>query len=250
MKALVFAAGIGSRLKPFTDKHPKALVDVDGKPMLARVIEKIVRAGITDIIVNVHHFADQIIDFLSYNDFGADITISDERDLLLDTGGGLRKALDFLDNDPVFIHNADILSDFNIEDMISRHKEGKRFVTLLTADRATNRKFVFDRHTKLLKGWINTASVDVRPANTVILPDDRLMAFNGVHVLDPVIYPVLKAYRPANVPFSITDFYIDICSKWSIGCFEMPDGTHWFDVGKPETLEKARAYMNSSHHND
>ncbi len=100
MKALVFAAGVGSRLKPFTDSHPKALVEVGGRPMLALVIEKIVRAGIRDIIVNVHHFADQIIDFLRDNDFGAKITISDERDRLLETGGGLLKALEYIGNSP------------------------------------------------------------------------------------------------------------------------------------------------------
>lgn len=124
MKAIIFAAGLGTRLKPFTLEHPKALVEVQGKPMLQRVIERLRVAGISEIVVNVHHFARQIIDFITVNDgFGCDISISNETDMLLDTGGGIAKAAPLLDGDEPFIaYNADILSDFNIRDMIDAHR--------------------------------------------------------------------------------------------------------------------------------
>ena len=251
MKALVFAAGVGSRLKPFTDSHPKALVEVGGRPMLALVIEKIVRAGIRDIIVNVHHFADQIIDFLRDNDFGAKITISDERDRLLETGGGLLKALEYIGNSPVLIHNADILTDFALKDLFAVHSAGKGFVTLLTADRATSRKFVFDGVSGSLSGWTNLDKGIVRPATLRINPDHVLRAFDGVHVLDPDIYPELRKSRKPGEPFSITDFYIDICDRYVINRFDLPKGACWFDVGKPETLARACDYMTKpSSHND
>jgi len=248
MKALVFAAGVGSRLKPFTDYHPKAMVEVGGKPMLALVIEKIVKAGITDIIVNVHHFADQIIDFLDKQDFGATITISDERDCLLETGGGLCKALEHIGHNPVLIHNADILTDFPLADMIDAHYASNAPVTLLTADRPTSRKFVFDGTVCSLKGWSNLDKEIVKPSTLHINDSDMLRAFNGVHILSPEIYQKLKEYRPNGQPFSITDFYIDICNEYVIKPFDLPGGACWFDIGKPETLEKARQHMKSSRH--
>lgn len=245
MKALVFAAGVGSRLKPFTEHHPKALVPVGGKPMLARVIEKIVAAGIREIIVNVHHFADQIIDFVNSNDFGADILISDERDKLLETGGGLVKALEYVGDSPLLIHNADIFTDFSIPAMIACHQHGKQFATLLTADRTTSRKFVF-RHDGSLKGWTNIDKGLLKPSDLKIVTTDRLRAFDGVHVVSPELYPYIKAYRPRGEAFSITDFYIDMAEKFIISSYDLPAGSCWFDVGKPETLEKACVFLNHS----
>lgn len=245
MKALVFAAGVGSRLKPFTEHHPKALVPVGGKPMLARVIEKIVAAGIREIIVNVHHFADQIIDFVNSNDFGADILISDERDKLLETGGGLVKALEYVGDSPLLIHNADIFTDLSIPAMIACHNHGKQFATLLTADRTTSRKFVF-RHDGSLKGWTNIDKGLLKPSDLKIVATDKLRAFDGVHVVSPELYPYIQAYRPRGEAFSITDFYIDMAEKFFISSYDLPAGCCWFDVGKPETLEKACEFLNHS----
>lgn len=242
MKALIFAAGIGSRLKPWTDSHPKALVEVGGKPMLGRVIEKMINAGIRDIIVNVHHFADQIIDFLHASKFDADITVSDETSLLLETGGGLRKVVEQLGQEPVVIHNADILSDFDLSDMIKSHIESRADITLLTARRKTSRYFVFDE-TGRLCGWTNVVSGDVRPAGFVLTPPYQLKAFDGVHILSPNVYPLIKEFKEPQIPFSIVDFYLRYCRDVDIKSYNLPDGAFWFDIGKPETLEKARLYF-------
>ncbi len=249
MKALVFAAGLGSRLKPFTDSHPKALVEVGGKPMLAHVIEKIVKAGIPEIIVNVHHFADQIIEFLSCNDFGAKIAVSDERDKLLETGGGLVKALDLIGHSPVLIHNADILSDFDLKEMLATHQADNAAATLLTDNRPTSRKLVFSDAGNLC-GWTNLDKKTVKPKKLEISESHILRAFGGVHVLSPEIYDALRNYRPFGEPFSITDFYIDSCSRFPIRSFDLPHEACWFDVGKPETLEKARLFMNQPSNHD
>lgn len=239
MRALIFAAGIGSRLKPWTDFHPKALVDIGGKPMLERVIEKIINAGIKDIIINVHHFADQIRNFVNEHNFEARITFSDETNLLLETGGGLRKALDLIGDDAVLVHNADILSDFNIVSMIEEHKSSGADITLLTQDRKTSRYFVFGEE-GLLKGWTNITSGQVRPESLTITSYDTLKAFNGVHIINPSAYPLLKEYKPQDEPFSIVDFYIEYCSILQIHSYNLPENKSWFDIGKPETLEKAR----------
>ena len=145
MKALVFAAGLGTRLRPLTDHKPKALVELCGVTMLERVITNIKNCGITDVVVNVHHFGDQIIDFLKNKDnFGINITISDERDLLLDTGGGILKARHLLEGDEAFlVHNADILTDLNLAEMIAYHKANGADVTLLAKQRSTQRYLVF-----------------------------------------------------------------------------------------------------------
>ena len=242
MFALIFAAGVGSRLKPWTDSHPKALVDVDGKPMLQHVIEKIVAAGITDIIINVHHFADQIKDFLRANDFGANIRISDESGLLLETGGGLRKVVDILGAEPVLVHNADIMTDFNLHEMIEFHESAHADVTLLTASRETSRYFVFDKKGRL-RGWTNVSTGQVRPEGFNILPDYRLFAFDGVHIVNPEACSLLKKFKGPEKPFSIVDFYIKFCSQLKIRSFELPKGARWFDVGKPATLEAARKFF-------
>ena len=247
MKALIFAAGIGSRLKPWTDRHPKALVEVGGSPMLGSVINKLIDAGINDIIINVHHFADQIRAYVSQSHFKANITFSDETDLLLETGGGLRKVVDRLNGEPVLVHNADIFTDFSIQEMISAHKSARVDVTLLTADRKTSRYFVFDKN-EMLRGWTNVSTGQLRPDGFVIEPDYTLRAFNGVHIIEPSGYELLNDFRPAGVPFSIVDFYIACCDRLAVRSFNLPDGSAWFDIGKPETLEKAREYANNKNH--
>lgn len=241
MKAMIFAAGVGSRLKPWTDRHPKALVPIAGIPMLQRVIEKIVAADIHDIVVNVHHFADQIRQFLKDNDFGAKITISDETSRLLETGGGLKKALPLFENEPVVVYNADILSDFPLEDMIKAHFAGDSDITLLTAHRETSRFLLVDN--QRMMGWTNTSTGLIRPEKLILDSRLSLEAFNGVHIINPNVYSHLAAYKPEDTPFSIIDFYIDFCNKLKISTFHLPARAFWFDIGKPQTLETAQKFI-------
>ncbi len=246
MKALIFAAGIGSRLKPWTNEHPKALVEVGCKPMLQRVIENIIAAGITDIIVNVHHFGEQIIDFLQERKFNADISVSDERSLLLDTGGGLRKVVSMLDNEPLLIHNADILTDYCLKNLIAAHQRNMNDATLLVASRDSSRLLVFDAGMGL-KGWTNIATGAVKPEGLSVRSDFMMMSFNGIHIINPSLYNRIMDYRPAEVPFSIIDFYLDYAATAKIGGEPIPESCHWFDIGKPATLEEAKSYMASLH---
>ena len=239
MKALIFAAGVGSRLKPWTNNHPKALVDVAGKPMLQRVIENIISAGIDDIIINVHHFGEQIIEFIANNHFEADIRISDERKQLLDTGGGLRKVIPWLNDESVLIHNADILTDYNLKNLVKSHISSSNDATLLVAPRQSSRRLVFSKN-MLMKGWTNLDTGEVKPAGLKSSSDDRLLSFNGIHIFSSSLYKQLLDYQPAETPFSIIDFYVSKASLELIGGELLPEGCRWFDVGKPKTLEEAR----------
>lgn len=258
MKALIFAAGLGTRLKPWSDCHPKALVPVCGKPMLGRVIEKLKSYGISEIVINVHHFADQIADYLhNKNNFGIDIKLSDETRLLLDTGGGLLRAHRLLgDSAPVLIHNADILTDFDINDM--RRHSGGVMATLLVKDRSTSRYLAFDNH-RLMRGWTNLATGDIRPAGAD-LSDCMLRAFGGVHIVAPQIFAALVQYNESLLSlkpdrdtldgvckFSITDFYIDNCHRYDITAYEPRGDYQWIDIGRTESLEQAnRLYCRQS----
>ena len=238
MKALIFAAGVGSRLKPWTDSHPKALVEVGGKPMLQHVLENIISAGINDIIINIHHFGEQIVDFVHSHEFNARITFSDERSRLLETGGGLRKVIPLLRDESVLIHNADILTSLNLNSIIYDQLKKVSDATLLVSKRNNSRRLVFDAALRM-KGWTNVETGQVKPAGIQLAPSDKLASFDGIHVVSPELYPLIESYRPADTPFSITDFYIDNCAKADIRAFELPSDVKWFDVGKPETLSLA-----------
>ena len=159
MNALIFAAGLGTRLKPLTDTMPKAMVPVNGKPLLQILIEKLKTIGVTKVVINVHHFAQQIIDFVNANDsFGIDIRFSDETDMLLETGGGLKKASQlFDDKSPVLVHNVDILSN---ADLSALYEEAKH-TTLLVSERQTQRYLLFDDNNRLV-GWTNIATGEVK----------------------------------------------------------------------------------------
>lgn len=242
---MIFAAGIGSRLKPFTLSHPKALVPIDGIPMLQRVIMNLHRNfGVNHFVVNVHHFATQVIDFLHSEPFnGIDIKISDESDMLLDTGGGLRKALPLFDHQkPLLVHNADILCNVNIGRMLLQHLEGNSHVTLLATPRKTQRYLAFDKGSMLMKGWTNIATGQVKP-ETLDTETSTLLAFNGIHVLSPKFLEALKVC-PEGKPFSLTDFYIKNCDIFKIRPYTpVQHNFMWFDVGKPETLERAENWV-------
>ncbi len=241
MKAMIFAAGYGKRLAPLTDSIPKPLIDVGGHTMLARVIDKIKAVGIDSIVVNVHHLAGKIRHYLDENDnFGLDIKISDESQRLLDTGGGLVKATPMLDNDSVLLYNADILSDFPLDGMITAHNSSHADVTLLAATRDTSRYLLFEDGK--MKGWTNTATGEVRSPYSDVAACHTL-AFGGVHILSPDAIDSLKDYAQLRGDvFSITDFYIQRCDSLDIRAHTPAKTFTWFDIGKPSTLEMARRH--------
>lgn len=241
MKALIFAAGLGTRLGTITQTMPKALVEVGGEPMLKRVILKLKDSDIRQIVVNVHHYADKIIDYLKSNDnFGLDISVSDERDALLDTGGGLLKAKGLLGTDSqILLHNADILTDFNLKEMIAHHQSSQADVTLLVADRLTSRYLLFDNSMQM-KGWTDIRSGEIRsPWNSEEIAGCQNLAFGGVHIVNPSVFPFLAKF--SNDPkFSITPFYTSSCKDLRI-CGFMPDESYnWIDIGKPDALKAAQ----------
>ncbi|MBR2262597.1 MAG: nucleotidyltransferase family protein [Paludibacteraceae bacterium] len=241
MKAMIFAAGLGTRLKPITDTIPKALVPVGGKTLLEHVITKLAEEGFEEQIINVHHHADKILDFLKEKkNFGLHIEISDERDMLLDTGGGIKKAAHFFDDEqPFLIHNVDILSNANLRALYDSHKNSDNIATLLVKERETSRYLLFDDNDRL-KGWINTQTGEVK---SPFLPIDveklRRRAFSGIHILSPKIFHYMETYP---VKFPIMDFYIGSADKIKIGGV-LNNDVKLIDVGKLDSLQKAEELL-------
>ena len=243
MKAMIFAAGLGTRLRPLTDHMPKALVPVAGVPMLQRVILRLKESGFNDLVINIHHFGEQILDILKANqDFGVRIRISDERGELLDTGGGIRKARPLLDGDePFLVHNVDILSDIDLAAFYRLHLEHPCDATLLTNHRQTSRYLLVDAEGRL-RGWVNKSTGEVLPAGATYVEGNYTeLAFGCIHVLSPSIFRYMEDER-WHGKFSIIPFYIDICHRADVRCHAI-DSEGWFDIGKPETLAKAEAYL-------
>ena len=244
MKAMIFAAGLGSRLKPLTDTMPKALVPVAGCPMLDHVILKLKASGFTEIVINIHHFGEQIIDFLkTNNDFGLTIHISDERDRLLDTGGGIRKARLFFENsgEPFLVHNVDILSDMNLKELYDFHMQSGSVATLLASRRTTSRYLLFDTERKL-RGWINKDTGQVKPEGFHY--DESLYreyAFSGIHVFSPAVFRLMEAPRWEG-KFSIMDFYLATCGQTDYSGY-LAEKLELIDIGKPETLARAEEFV-------
>lgn len=238
MNALILAAGLGTRLGVLTSNCPKALVKVAGRTMLEHQILKFKAAGFDHIAVNVHHFADQITEFLRLNDnFGTDIIVSDERELLLDTGGGIRKAFHlFHDDAPMLVHNVDIFSTTDLGKFYREHIDSGADATLLTASRKTSRYLHFDRDMRL-RGWSNENSGEIRSP----YPDFRKetctpLAFQGIHVISRSTLPLLDGISAER--FSITDFYVSNADRLNLrAVFE--DSGNWVDAGKPEALQTA-----------
>ena len=237
MKALIFAAGKGTRLRPFTDRHPKALASVNGVPLLERNIRYLQGFGVNDFVINVHHFGDQIIDFVNSNqNFGANIEISDERNELLETGGGLLFARHFLDHAENFlIMNADILTSLDINNLISYHKQHRAFATLAVSDRSSSRKLLFTEE-MILRGWLNIPTGEQRLAefNKGFKP----LAFSGIHCINPVIFSKIKR----TGKFSIMEEYLDLMLTEKIHGFE--HDALLIDVGRPESVIEAEKYFN------
>ena len=240
---MIFAAGIGSRLRPITDRMPKALVPVGGVPMLQRTLVRLKEAGFNDVTINIHHFGQQIIDFLQQNDnFRMDIHISDERDELLDTGGGILKAKHFLDGDePFLVHNVDILSNIDLKQVYDTHVQSGADATLLVSDRTTTRKLLFDKDMRL-HGWMNYSTGEVKPEGVVVNTQlHRELAFEGIHVISPTIFKYMGESTEWQGKFSIIPFYMSVCKEMHLQGYELKDIT-WFDIGKPDTLQKANEY--------
>lgn len=239
MRAMIFAAGMGTRLKPITDHMPKALVPVGGKPLLDIQIEKLKAVGCTDIVVNIHHFADQIEQHVKSRDWGVNIRLSDERSLLLDTGGGLKKASSFFlpDSSPVLIHNVDILSNANLVDLYSLGQQHDAVV--LVSNRQTQRYLLFDDRLKLV-GWTHVGTGEVRtPFHLLDVARCRKLAFAGIHVFSPKLFTEMQLWPEK---FSIIDFYLSICAKYDIyGCYDT--SLCLLDVGKQDTLKKANDFV-------
>lgn len=245
MKAMIFAAGLGTRLRPLTDSKPKALVELGGVAMLERVIIKLKNAGITEFVINVHHFSWQIMDFLkTNNNFGVTIHISDESGQLLDTGGGILKAREWLDdNSPFIVHNADIYTDFPINEMMKAHIDRNADVTLLVSERVTSRYLLFDKNGRMT-GWKNMTTGEIRSPHDLSEESDwHQLAFGGVHILNPSVFPLLKMYAVDSDKFSITPFYVDYCEKLDIRGFQPSNEYNWVDIGRIESLRIAESIV-------
>ena len=251
---MIFAAGLGTRLKPLTDTLPKALVPLAGKTLLQWQIEKLKSAGITDIVINVHHFPDQIIDYLKdNNNFGCNIQISDERDMLLETGGGLRKAKTLLlgvanrqsgDNDtPILVCNVDILSNIDIPTLVNAYNSNEMGLVVVSP-RETQRYLLFD-HDNRLRGWTNIATGEVRgPISKIQNPrsNHRPLAFSGMQVLNPRIFDMMdKVVAEKGDKFSLIDLYLSIAEKEILRAF-IPKNYRMMDVGKINQLSEAEAF--------
>lgn len=212
MKAMIFAAGTGSRLKPLTDHTPKALIPIGGKPMLEHVILKLKSSGFDQIVINIHHLGNQIVDFLeANNNFGVRIEISDESDYLLDTGGGIKKATSLLcGNEPFLIHNVDILSNVDLKKLYDTHVQTNPLATLLVSQRNTSRYLLFNKENRLC-GWRNHETGEVKSYYPYFDPDQHNeYAFSGIHVLSPKILELMEEWTGK---FSIINFYLAICAK-------------------------------------
>jgi NDP-sugar pyrophosphorylase family protein len=239
MKAMIFAAGKGTRLKPLTDNTPKALVKVNGTPMLEIIIKKLIKVGVKEIIVNVHYLADQIINFLnSSNNFEIRIEVSDETDELLDTGGGLKKALWFFnDNEPFILHNVDVISDIDLIDMVNFHKDNNALATLAVRERKSSRYFLFNNKHELC-GWENTKASEKLISKT----SDNLkkLAFSGIHIISPTLFN----HNKRDGKFSIVQTYLELSKNNSIIGYQH-DKNYWFDIGSCEKLDVAEKFINS-----
>lgn len=239
MKAMVFAAGLGTRLRPITDSLPKALVPVCGEPLLYHTLHKLKAAGYTDVVVNIHHFPEMIREYLDSNEFGIRIGISDESEKLLETGGGIqhaRKLLEPLD-EPFLVHNVDIVSNLDIAWFRSQMKPGA-LATLLVSERKTQRYLLFRPEDMRLVGWTNIATGEVRsPYPDLDASACLRFAFAGIHNISPAIF---QAFETLDMPerFPIMDFYLTACARYPIYGVVAPD-LELVDVGKIDTLPEA-----------
>nr|WP_320118793.1 nucleotidyltransferase family protein [uncultured Marinifilum sp.] len=235
---MIFAAGLGTRLKPFTNTKPKALVGLAGKPLLEHAIIKLKKLGVDRIVINVHHFADLIEQFLKENNnFGLDIRISDERDELLDTGGGLKKAKDlFIPNAPILIYNVDILSSIDLNQLIESHQKAKALVSMVMRKRESSRYLYFNNDNQLT-GWKNCKTGEIKVARND-MNQSHALAFSGIHLVDSKLFDLIEE----EGKFSIIDLYLRLAKSEKMLSFDDTSDI-WFDLGKPEQLQKAESLI-------
>ena len=256
MKAMIFAAGLGTRLKPLTDTLPKALVPLAGKTLLQWQVEKLKAAGIRDIVVNIHHFPDMIMNYLKDNDnFGCNIQVSDERDMLLETGGGLRKAEEKFrslgvqefrsSNEGILICNVDILSNIDIPTLLQSYNPNEMGVVVVS-ERETQRYLLFNEKNRLC-GWTNIATGEVRGpiANYQSPITNRQLAFSGMQVLSPRIFDCMdEVVKQKGEKFSLIDLYLSIAQKEILRAY-IPENYRMMDVGKINQLSEAESFASS-----
>ncbi|MBP1530885.1 MAG: NTP transferase domain-containing protein [Bacteroidaceae bacterium] len=238
MKAMIFAAGLGTRLKPLTDHMPKALVPLNGKPLLGILLDKLGNYGFDDVVINIHHFADMIEEWAKEErPDNLRIRFSDERQQLLETGGGIRHARPLLEDAERFlIHNVDILSNCNLPQFMAAGREAE--ATLLVSQRETQRYLLFDDQHRLV-GWTNTATGEVRSPNPELNPNQcHRRAFAGIHQMSTSLFPLMDKWPEK---FSIIDFYLSICASHCIMAYEQPN-LRLMDVGKIATLSQAEQF--------
>jgi len=238
MKALILSAGLGTRLKPFTDNHPKALAPVNGQTLLEHNIRNLQRFGIYDIVVNVHHFADQIIHTLKANEgFGSRFEISDETDVVLETGGGLKKAIPFfLEEKNILILNVDILSNIDLAKMLSQHEASQAMATLAVQKRNSSRYLLFreEQEHRRLCGWRNVQTEEEKLPCPAMSPSYEEYAFSGIQIVQQAFLHKISQHGK----FSLIDVYLSLCCTESIMAWDHT-GDLLLDVGKPESLEQA-----------
>lgn len=230
---MLFAAGLGTRLRPLTNDRPKALVEAGGKPLLEIAIRRLMYFGFRDIVVNIHHFGQQVLDFLEANEnFGANVFVSDERDMLLDTGGGLKKAAAFFRDAPFLVHNTDILSNIDLGRFYEGHLHAAPLATLSARQRQSSRYLLFDDEGRLA-GWRNARTGEERICRKVA--HYHPLAFSGIYVLSPAIFE----YMPTQAVFSIIDVFLEAGRTEKIVACRHDDAL-WLDVGRPAALEQAQ----------
>jgi NDP-sugar pyrophosphorylase family protein len=239
MKAIIFAAGLGTRLKPITNHIPKALVRVNGKPLIDYAIEKLINAGIHEIVINIHHFGNLIVKHIEKSSYPISIQFSDEHDQLLETGGALKKAAPLLkDNDPVIALNVDIISSINLKKLISQHIETNALVTLAVRNRKTSRYLLFNNQMELT-GWKNIKTNEVRMARYQ-QKDLSQLAFSGIQVLSPHFFDLITE----TGKFSVIETYLRLASTQKIIGFH-DKSPFWIDIGKPGEIENAERYLSN-----
>lgn len=242
MKAMIFAAGLGTRLKPLTDTMPKAMVPVAGKPLVQWTLLRLKAAGFDEVVINVHHFAQQIVDFVTLNHgFGCHVQFSDETGGLLETGGGIKKAAPLLagagDDEPFLIHNVDILSNVDLADFY-RHTADSAAL-LLVSERKTTRYLLFDDSLRLV-GWVNEQTGQVKsPYPQLDVAACHKYAFAGIHTFSPRLFQYFGQWPDR---FSVVDFYLSICHQEAVRAYPHPD-LRMMDVGKADTLLLADEFL-------
>ena len=248
MKAMILAAGLGTRLKPLTDTRPKALVEINGVPILELTISYLKKEGIDNITINVHHFSNQIIEFLANKDFGVNFMLSDESESLLDTGGGIVKAyqLNFgNDKAPLLVHNVDIISNADIQKLHKAHFEGEADVTLLISERTSTRKLIFDEK-NILKGWHRLSDNKFIPEHIRDNDGFKEFAFSGIYIINNSAVEEMKKLHGTG-KYSIMDYFLNPERKKIIKGY-VQENLELIDIGKPAGLSQASEYILRNNH--